>query len=138
MSGMAPRHALLTIGLIIALMAGGRAVADQASERFVTGIGDLPLMSGLTEDPEQEIIFDKPNGRIVEVVASGAVEAQAVGGFYDRVLGQLGWHRQTTGKQVFERDGEILRLTISAGGGQTTIRFTLAPEHRESTGQRGR
>jgi len=130
MSGMAARHALLTIGLIIALMAGGRVVADQAADRFVTGIGDLPLMSGLTEDPEREIIFDKPNGRIVEVVASGAVDAQAVGGFYDRVLRQLGWHRQTTGKRVFERDGEILSLTISAGNGQTTISFTLAPQQQ--------
>ncbi len=93
---------------------------------FVAGIGDLPLMEGLTEDPDSAIIYDKPEGRIVEAIAHGDVSAEDVRAFYGDTLVQLGW--QASGDDmIFTREGEVLTIMVDDDGNVATVSFSLAP-----------
>ncbi len=111
--------------------------ADAAeAQPFVPGLPDVPAMPGLRAAEAEPLVFDKPGGRIVQAVLSGAVPRNAVLAFYDQTLPQLGWRRTT--ERVFVREGEELRLEFapakpgpSKSGAKpadgTTIRFTLNP-----------
>ena len=65
--------ALLLCGALL-----GAPVVAQEGNAFVAGIEDLPLMGGLIEDVDAGLVFDKPEGRIVEAYATGEVSAAAV------------------------------------------------------------
>ncbi|MCG8510494.1 MAG: hypothetical protein MI741_14815 [Rhodospirillales bacterium] len=101
----------------------GPAIAEDVG--FLSVFEDMPLMPGLTEDTERAMVFDKPEGRIVEAVASGQASAAAVSRFYAEALPQLGW--RAMGGDVFRREGEELRLEMLAGNGGVTVRFASAP-----------
>ncbi len=93
---------------------------------FVKEVADLPLMPGLSEVTEADVIFDKPDGRIVEAYAQGVVERAAVLQFYSETLPQLAWHE--AGATEFQREGEKMSLDFLSGGGALSVRFTLTPE----------
>ncbi len=116
---MARLRLLVLIG--ICLTGFGATAAD----RFLSAIADLPLMPGLTEAPGSAVVFSKPEGRIVEVAAEGAVERAAVLGFYRRTMPQLGWRR--AGRFAFVRERERLALEFSRAGGRLVVQFSLAP-----------
>ncbi|HYG85316.1 MAG TPA: hypothetical protein VD978_03575 [Azospirillum sp.] len=105
------------------------AVATAAEPgRFVTGMGDVPAMPGLSAAENGALVFDKPGGRIVESVMQGRVERKAVLAFYAQTMPQLGWKR--IGDTRFEREGEQLRLEFPGGAAQAgpiTVRFVLIP-----------
>ena len=86
---------------------------------------DLSLMDGLVEDPAAGLVFDKPEGRIVEAHAAGAVGLSEVRAFYGAPLGQLGWRRDDDG--VYQRDDESLRITLGGVDGAATVQFSLSP-----------
>ncbi len=106
------------------VMVAGIAVG--AAERFFSGIEDLPVMPGLEQMRDAGVSFDKPEGRIVEVAASGKVSRRAVVEFYRAVLPQLGW--RAAGKGRYRREGEHLNLSFSASGPTLTVRFSLRPD----------
>jgi hypothetical protein len=97
-----------------------------AAGGFFSGLPDLPIMAGLTEDRAAAVIFDKPEGRIVKMTAKGSVTRAAVKIFYGRALPQLGWKKAGLGR--FRRDGEILHLEVSGKGTDLTVRISLSPE----------
>ncbi len=99
--------------------------ASAAEDTFIAGIADLPLMAGLSEDTGSALMFDKPDGRIVEAYASGPVSRQAVTDFYRATLPQLGWRHQDN--LEFTREGEILRIAFTEHDGTAVVRFTLSP-----------
>lgn len=100
--------------------------ANAQNGGFVNEVADLPLMPGLSEVEDAGVVFEKPDGRIVEAYAEGAVERDAVLSFYDKTLPQLGWQRN--GSKAFRREGETLSLEFLDGGGALVVRFTLTPE----------
>ena len=53
--------------------------------------GDVPIMTGLSIEPELGFAFDSPDGRIVMIFASSTVPASEIMGFYGSTLTQLGW-----------------------------------------------
>ena len=112
----------LTLGMFIA---GGAMSGLIAQAAFFSTVEDLPLMSGLLEIADEGMVFDKPEGRIVEVVAAGTVLHGAVVAYYESTLPELGWHRK--GAAEFVRSGEVLRYRLETVGGMTEIRFTIAP-----------
>jgi hypothetical protein len=114
------KASFLTIVLALALRFGGGIAADA----FVPGIDDLPLMPGLAAEADA-LVFDKPDGRIVQATAHGGLERRAVLDFYDSTLPQLGWRRQSAGRYV--REGETLAIAIEGGGGRITVQFILSP-----------
>ena len=118
-----------------ALSFGAVEPATHAQDRpFVSAIDDLPLMPGLHEAAQRDMVFDTPSGRIVEAFATGRVSRDSVIEFYDATLPQLGWAR--IGPTSFEREGEILELVFldsgrgSGDAGSLTVRFALSPSAR--------
>ncbi|MCC7273937.1 MAG: hypothetical protein IT561_14800 [Alphaproteobacteria bacterium] len=95
-----------------------------ATEAFVDGLEDVPLMDGLKPLPDRSVVFDKPDGRIVESYAMGAVRRADVVRFYDQTLPQLGWAGRA---QAYRREGENLRLGFEGKDGALVVRFSLTP-----------
>ena len=67
---------------------GKLASADPIQHRWA---GDVPIMNGLSIEPELGFAFDSPDGRIVMIFASSTVPASKIMGFYGSTLTQLGW-----------------------------------------------
>ena len=114
----------------------GEQAGEQAEGVFLAGVTDLPLMAGLQEQTEQTLIFDKPNGRIIQAVATaetgtgagkgaGGIDRDAVWQFYDGTLPQLGWRRIRGGS--FVRDGEKLSIRVEKNQKILTVRFAITP-----------
>ena len=130
--------ALLLAGPAFAGLAGS-ALPSRASETtgFVTGLGDVPAMPGLTPAEEEPLVFDKPDGRIAQSVMAGRVERKAVLAFYNQTMPQLGRSRapqRAGGTASFLREGEELRLEFveparaaAPKAGATVVRFSLIP-----------
>lgn len=112
----------LVAAIAAALVIGLPALAQAAG--FVSVAEDIPLMPGLTEKPGA-VVFDKPDGRIVEVDAAGAVQRQRVEEFYAAALPQLGWARDAQG--AFARENERLSLAFTGRDGQLVVHIAIAP-----------
>ncbi|WP_162937577.1 hypothetical protein [Indioceanicola profundi] len=82
-------------------------------------------MPGLTAGQDTAILFDQPDGRIVEVLADGTAPAAAVRRFYAESLPQLGW--TPDGDGAWRRERERLELRVADAGGRTRVRFLLSP-----------
>ncbi|MBU0800986.1 MAG: hypothetical protein KKA05_08260 [Alphaproteobacteria bacterium] len=124
------KNLLVVMGVSVLLMAATPLVqaADPVGVGFFRAVDDLPLMPGLTEQADEAVVFDQPDGRIVEVTATGtaAVTGASVTAFYDETLPQLGWVRDGSGGYVRDRE----RLTIQYGtqtGGPLRVKFAIQP-----------
>ena len=70
------------------LLAMAPAHADAPQQRWV---GDVPIMDGMTIEPELGFAFDSPSGRIVMVFAAASYSEAAVLAYYASALASLGW-----------------------------------------------
>ena len=122
MAAMRARVLVSVLGAISLLA----ATMTLAGDRFVSGIADLPLMPGLEEIDGSAMVFSKPQGRIIEVMASGAVTSDAVRAFYDQTLPQLGWRRERAGGWL--RENELLRFDVRDNKSGLVIQFSLTPQ----------
>jgi hypothetical protein len=104
----------------------GAPIAPAHAADFVAGTEDVPLMPGLAPVAGSSLVFDKPEGRIVEAQAAGKVTRSAVQAFYARTLPQLGW--QASGANAWRREDELLRLDFRDRNGELTVGFTLSPQ----------
>jgi hypothetical protein len=95
---------------------------------FFENLDDMPVMPGLTEQPDEGMVFDQPGGTVAEAAASGPVTPGAIRDFYARTLPQLGWRDMGNGR--YARQGEILALTASAKGPDTLLHISLSPASR--------
>jgi hypothetical protein len=98
-----------------------------AAQRFVPGTEDLPLMKELAPVKGADLVFDKPEGRIVEATARGKVTRKAVESFYGATLPQLGW-KPAVSADTWTRETETLHLDFSGHDGDLWITFTLLPK----------
>jgi hypothetical protein len=119
--------ALLGAGFLAAAVGlvtvpGGAVAQDTA---YLADVDDLPLAPGLTEDPAARVVFDKPEGRIVEAAASGPVAAAAVSAFYADTLPALGW--VPAGPGAWTRARERLEIRVDAAATPLIARFSIAP-----------
>lgn len=118
------------MGLARAFLAAFLAAAMPAAaaagdpEGFIEPLGDVPLMPGLDVAEGQGMSFDAPGGRVVEVVAAGAMAPSEVRKFYDATLPQLGW---VGAVPEFQREGEALEIKLTERGGGTAVTFFLKP-----------
>lgn len=97
-----------------------------SAEEFVSGTEDVPLMTGLAIIPGSALVFDKPEGRIVEAQAHGGLARAKVEAFYDASLPQLGWKK--IGTDHWQRDAERLKLDFTGTDGHLTVGFTISPQ----------
>ncbi|CAA6604155.1 exported hypothetical protein [Rhodospirillaceae bacterium LM-1] len=93
---------------------------------FLSGISDLPLMQGLSEDAQAALVFETPEGRIAQFAAKGQVSQDDIRRFYGETLPELGWTPKGQGR--FWREKEELRLIVkSLPAGGSEARFELTP-----------
>lgn len=117
---MLARRALLSLALLLAVPRAAPA------DTFVAGTEDVPLIAGLEPVKGSSVVFDKPQGRIVEAQARGPLSRRKVAAFYAATLPQLGW--SAAGRNAWQREGEVLRLDFSGRDGHLTVDFTLSPQ----------
>lgn len=120
------RYRLLAGALAVAFL-GGFAAQAQAPARYLAGLPEVPLAPGLSEMEEARLMFDKPEGRIVQLAAGrngGAEERAAIAAFYAATLPNLGWQQTARQPLTFTREGEILRISIHAD----LVIFDVAPK----------
>lgn len=116
----------MRLAAVLIAFALGCAGAGRADEGFFSAVEDLPVMPGLAERADSTVIFQKPEGRIVEMTAEGAVSRDAVVAFYQRVLPQLGWSREKDGS--YRRESERLRLAFAPAAAGVAVNLTITPE----------
>ena len=123
--------AVIVVALALFAGLGEPLVRDAASAdaSFLSALEDVPLMPGLTEDKAQGVVFDTPDGRIVESVAHGNVAVDRVKQFYAAVLPQLGWQslNDMAGDMAYGREGEVLAMTVRPVQGGVIVRYAVSP-----------
>ncbi len=125
------RHAMILLAAILIAGIGGPSFAAEPPGHFLSGFEDLPLMDGLTEQADSGVVFDKPDGRIVERYASGPLSLDSAVDFYRKTLPQLGWQpakAKAARHLAFQREGESLDIEFKTAGSELVVRFSVAPE----------
>jgi hypothetical protein len=117
-----PHRFTLLLPLVIAATLG---MSSARAQQFVPGTEDVPLMRELAPVKDSDIVFDKPEGRIIEASARGKVSKAAVRSFYASTLPQLGW--KASGES-WTRETETLHLDFAGHDGDLWVTFTLLPK----------
>ncbi len=106
------------------------APAGAQEPRFFSELNDIPLMPGLYELAEDTVVFDKPEGRIIESAAASETETiNKIKAFYDSALPQLGWVRVAApdGGAAYIRQDEALRLRLETREGVNVVKLMVSP-----------
>ena len=96
-------------------------IADTIQHRWA---GDVPIMNGLSVEPELGFAFDSPNGRIVMIFASAKAPSSKIMMFYGSTLAQLGWGG---GNGNWVREEEKLKIGIVQTARGPLWRIMLQP-----------
>ena len=112
----------LVFGLILFFgwLAGAGLSPALARDAYLSLAPDIPLAPGLSEFDGEQVVFDKPEGRIVRIEAERP-ETQGAGdgvpAFYRETLPNLGWQLNGADNSAdnvltFQRGGETLLITM--------------------------
>lgn len=95
---------------------------------FLPGSEDIPLIDGFNTD--KPTVFDTPEGRILEVHATGVDSIAHVTHFYNTTLKSLGWTATQESKTSLQyvRDKNQLTIKIKVTGKSIFLSFTLEPK----------
>lgn len=109
-------------------LAGDLPAANHSEQQqFFETLNDVPLMPGLYEMVDDSVVFDKPEGRIIESrAASEKLAGAQIKSFYKHTLPQMGWVPRADGSYV--RDGETLTMNVEKQGNYSIVRFMVAPK----------
>lgn len=121
-------YGLFVIVLLCFVWAPAWAQSSRTAQgqRFFQTLNDVPLMPGLYEMLDESVVFDKPEGRIVEsAAASEDLASQEIRAYYRQALPQLGWNPVAEG--TFVRQGESLTLRVENQGDYNIVRFMVVP-----------
>jgi hypothetical protein len=116
--------------LLIALLVAPLVATQVAhATEYLAGASDLPLATGLKEQPEKGAVFDTPLGSIVTAYATGNAKPQAVLDFYDDTLPQLGWEREKSG--TYRRKKQTLKIdVVGPDQGPCKVSYTLSSQNQ--------
>lgn len=104
----------------------------QAQEMTVPYTDGIPLMNGFNITEDDIVIFDKPEGRIVEVIAwcdTNCAPSTQIKEYYQKTLSSMGWSADPSRTQqsdlTFTQSGQSLslRTLTEANAPQTLIIF---------------
>ncbi len=83
-------------------------------------------MQGMYERLDESMIFDKPSGRFVELIAAApSLKRADVLKFYGDALPALGWTKKTLQEYVLE--GETIKINTQQLDSVLYVTFTLTP-----------
>ena len=117
--------------LLFGWLAGAGLSPALARDAYLSLAPDIPLAPGLSEFDGGQVVFDKPEGRIVRIEAE-RLETQGAGdgvpAFYHETLPNLGWQfngadNSTDNVLTFQRGGETLLITMQS----ERVVFKLSP-----------
>ena len=117
--------------VVFGWLVGTEVSAALARNAYLSLAPDIPLAPGLSEFDGGQLVFDKPEGRIVRIEAE-RVSVQGANGavpnFYRETLPNLGWQLNSsdnTGDNVltFQRGGETLMISVQ----RDRVVFKLSP-----------
>ncbi len=117
--------------LVFGWLAGTELSPALARDAYLSLAPDIPLAPGLSEFDGGQVVFDKPEGRIVRIEAE-RLEIRGAGdgvpAFYRETLPNLGWQFNGADNSVdtvltFERGGETLLITMQ----RERVVFKLSP-----------
>ena len=107
------KHFCVFASIIFGVACFGKlATADTIQHRWA---GDVPIMNGLSIEPELGFAFDSPDGRIVMIFVSSTVPASKIMGFYGSTLAQLGWDGDN-GKWIRDEEKLVIGPVETARG----------------------
>ena len=117
--------------LFFGWLAGAGLSPALARDAYLSVAPDIPLAPGLLEFDGGQVVFDKPEGRIVRIEAE-RLETHGAGdgvpAFYRETLPNLGWQLNGADNSAdnvltFQRGGETLLITMQ---GERVV-FKLSP-----------
>ena len=117
--------------LVFGWLAGAGLSPALARDAYLSLAPDIPLAPGLSEFDGGQVVFDKPEGRIVRIDAE-RLKTQGAGdgvpAFYRETLPNLGWqldgaHKSADNVLTFQRGGETLLITMQS----ERVVFKLSP-----------
>ena len=121
--------------VVFGCLVGAGVSAALARDAYLSLAPDIPLAPGLSEFDRGQLVFDKPEGRIVRIEAE-RVSVQGANGavpnFYSETLPNLGWQLNSsdnTGDNIgdnvltFQRGGETLLISVQ----RDRVVFKLSP-----------
>ena len=95
-------------------------------QNYVNGTEDIPLYEGFTLKDNDDVAFDAIDGRLIDVTyESKTASIHSVRKFYHNTLPQLGWTPHL--HQSYQRDGEILKITILKNRQNVELKFNISP-----------
>ena len=121
--------------LVFGLLAGAGLSPALARDAYLSLAPDIPLAPGLTEFDGGQLVFDKPEGRIVRIETERRQTQGARDGvraFYRETLPNLGWQLSNANNAgdnngdnvlTFQRGGETLLITMQGD----RVVFKLSP-----------
>ena len=122
----------MVFGLIFfGWLAGAGLSPALARDAYLSLAPDIPLAPGLSEFDGGQVVFDKPEGRIVRIEAE-RLETEGAGdsvpAFYRETLPNLGWqlngaYNSADNVLTFQRGGERLLITMQS----ERVVFKLSP-----------
>jgi hypothetical protein len=101
----------------------------EASEDFVQGSEDIPLLVGMERVSDDNLGFDSDSGSIVSAEYTSENDAKSVKNFYIKTLPQMGWEvvKNLESKVVFKRDKENLEIEFPKSDGDLqTVNFFMS------------
>jgi len=103
-----------------------QAPQENITPQFFALLNDVPVMPGLIEDEASAVMFDKPEGRIIEAYAyMDGITVQDVVAFYHGALPQFGWG--AVEGNVYFRRSEYLELSFEGDEGKNRVKFMIKP-----------
>lgn len=118
----------------VALGQGSSAQDGIADAPLVAGVEGVPLMPGLVEATDLTVIFDKPQGRIIDATASGNVGLADANAYYRSALAETGWTpllRKVVDGILVVRGQEVLHVRLRREGAGIAVHFSLSPYEKE-------
>lgn len=100
----------------------------KASEEFVQGSEDIPLLVGMEKITGESIGFDSDFGSIISSNYSTQSDLKKVKNFYSKTLPQLGWKLVASreNNSTFKRDKEKLEIEFAKEDGKNLVKFFLS------------
>ncbi len=120
------RILLLLLCLTVPLKALNASEPSTDGSVFFQTLQDVPAMQGLSEIEDYALVFDKPEGRIVEMVAQiEGASVENVRKYYALALPQLGW--ALSKPDNYTRGTEHLQMNFEQKEHKNFVRFTVEP-----------
>jgi hypothetical protein len=105
-----------------------KTTEDRASEDFVQGSEDIPLLVGMEKINDDSLGFDSSSGSIMASSYRTKTDVEKIKNFYIKTLPQMGWKlvENEKTKLSFRRDKEKLEIEIKDQIGKNLVHFFIS------------